>query len=566
MSYTQLSHVVGADEPPVLECTIGQALDLAVERWADVEALVSCEQGIRLTWKELADAAAATAAGLLALGLVKGDRVGIWAPNCAEWTIVQFATARAGLILVNINPAYRTSELEYTLRKVGVTALICAHEFKTSDYVAMVESVVGPPREEADLEAPGLPVLRRVIKIGGPPRSGWLDFERLSSLGGARVREKIATLGPALLASEPINIQFTSGTTGQPKGATLSHHNIVNNAYFVGLAMGLEEGDRLCVPVPLYHCFGMVMSNLACLLHGATMVYPSASFEPLAVLRTVEAERCTALHGVPTMFIAELEHPEFGSFDLSTLRTGIMAGAPCPVEIMRKVIRLMHMRDVGIAYGMTETSPVSFQTSVEDPIERRVATIGRVQPHLEVKIVDPETKQIVPRGQPGELCTRGYSVMLGYWDDVEKTLEAIQDGWMHTGDLAVLDDDDYCHVVGRIKDMVIRGGENIYPREVEEFLYGHPSIEDVQVVGVPDQKYGEELCACVKVRAGAQLSREDIMAYCHGRIAHYKIPKHVRFIGEYPMTVTGKVQKYLLRESCIVELGLNRVGAMSKSQ
>lgn len=556
MTSKHLSHCVGLTDPPLLEHTIGEALELAAQRWPEAEALVSRQQNVRLTWAGLKAAVDAFAAGLLSLGLRPGDRVGVWAPNCAEWTIAQFATARAGMVQVNINPAYRTSELEYTLRKVGARALICAASFKTSDYVAMVEAlapkVAGAARA---LISDRLPDLAHLIKIGGPQRPGWLNFDEVTALRTDASARELVAIAAGLQPTDPINIQFTSGTTGAPKGATLSHRNIVNNAYFCGRAMGLREGDRLCIPVPLYHCFGMVMSNLACVVHGATMIYASAGFEPLAVLEAVEAERCTALHGVPTMFIAALEHPQFARFDLSSLRTGLMAGSPCPVEVMRKVMTRMHMRDVGIAYGMTETSPVSFQTALDDPIERRVGTIGQVQPHLEVKIVDPVTGETLPRGQQGELCTRGYSVMLGYWEDSETTDAAVRDGWMHTGDLAVIDEAGYGRIVGRIKDMIIRGGENIYPREIEEFIYGHPAVEDVQVIGVPDAKFGEEVLACVKLRVGASTDADDIIAFCRGKIAHYKVPRYVRFVETYPMTVSGKVQKYLLREAMIADLG-----------
>ena len=549
------SHVVGVFEPPLIDRTIGAMLDLAAERWPEAEALVSRHQGVRLSWAQLKAAADAFAAGLLALGLRPGDRVGLWAPNCAEWTITQFATARAGLILVTINPAYRTSELGYTLQKVGVKALVCAASFKTSDYLAMVETLAPEIAASPDvLACKQLPALYHVVKIGGDERPGWLDFDDVAALRTDASERELAAIAASLEPDNPINIQFTSGTTGSPKGATLSHRNIVNNANFVGLGMGLGEGDRLCIPVPLYHCFGMVMSNLACLIHGATMIYPSAGFEPLAVLEAIEAERCTALHGVPTMFIAELEHPEFDRFDLSSLRTGLMAGSPCPVEVMRKVMTRMHMRDVGIAYGMTETSPVSFQTALDDTLERRVGTIGRVEPHLEVKIIDPDTGETVPRGKPGELCTRGYSVMLGYWEDREKTAEAVRGGWMHTGDLAVIDAAGYGRIVGRIKDMIIRGGENIYPREIEEFIYTHPAVEDVQVVSVPDEKFGEEVLACVKLRTGASADAEAIIAFCRGQIAHYKVPRYVRFVDQFPMTVSGKVQKYMLREAMINEM------------
>ncbi|ATQ42413.1 AMP-binding protein [Caulobacter mirabilis] len=553
-----VSLVRGAEAPPLLEHTIGEALAMAARRWPDAEALVSAHQGVRWTWSELLARADAFAAGLLALGLEPGDRVGVWGPNSAEWALAQFATARAGLIQVNINPAYRLSELEYTLNKVGVRALICAEAFKTSDYVGMVEALapeIAVARPGA-LKAERIPTLTTVIKMGAAPRSGWLAFADAPARASGEDQARLTEIGARLDRNDPINIQFTSGTTGLPKGATLSHRNILNNAQFVGAAMGLRAGDRLCIPVPLYHCFGMVMGNLACTVHGATMVYPSEGFDPLAVLSTVEKERCTGLHGVPTMFIAELEHPEFERFDLSSLRTGIMAGSPCPIEVMRKVIDRMNMREVGIAYGMTETSPVSFQTSVDDPVERRVSTVGRVQPHLEVKVVDAFGNP-VPRGEPGELCTRGYSVMLGYWDDPEKTAEAVDaEGWMHTGDLAVIDDEGYGNIVGRIKDMVIRGGENVYPREIEEFLFRHPKVEDVQVVGVPDPKFGEELCAWVKLRAGETATQAEIVDFCRGQIAHYKVPRYVRFVEAFPMTVTGKIQKFEIRAAMIAELGL----------
>jgi fatty-acyl-CoA synthase len=554
----QISHVVGPTDPPLLEHTIGEALIRAAARWPGAEALVSVHQQIRWSWSELAARVDAVAAGLLALGLEPGDRVGVWAPNCAEWVVAQYATARAGMIQVNVNPAYRADELEYTLRTVGVKALICAERFKTSDYVAMVEALAPeiaacPPGR---LEAAGAPALRWAIQIGGAPRPGWLAFDALAGQADERWRRRLGEIAAGLSNRDAINIQFTSGTTGRPKGATLSHRNILNNAYLCGRAMGLRDGDRLCIPVPLYHCFGMVMGSLACTVHGATMVYPSEGFDPEAVLRVVAAERCTALHGVPTMFIAELEHAAFDSFDLSSLRTGLMAGSPCPVEVMRKVIDRMHMTEVGIAYGMTETSPVSLQTAGDDSLERRVSTVGQVLPHLEVKIIDAQGAA-VPRGQPGELCTRGYSVMLGYWDDAENTAKAIDpDGWMHTGDLATLDEAGYGNIVGRIKDLVIRGGENVYPREIEAFLFGHPKVEDVQVVGVPDPKFGEELCAWIKLRAGESACEADIHDFCRDHIAHYKIPRYVRFVDAFPMTVTGKIQKFEIRAAMIAELKL----------
>jgi fatty-acyl-CoA synthase len=550
-----LSHVRGETTSALIELTIGDVLERAAERWPRREALVSVEQGVRLTYAEFGRRIDELAQGLMALGLESGDRVGIWAPNCAEWTLTQFATAKAGLIQVNVNPAYRLAELEYTLTKVGVKALIVASSFKTSDYVAMVEALapeVAASRRGA-LEAAKLPALKLVAKIGGAPRPGWFEFEELS----AQAEPRRPRAWPRLSNRDAINIQFTSGTTGLPKGATLSHRNLVNNAYFVGRSTGLKEGDRLCVPVPLYHCFGMVMSNLACVVHGATIVYASAGFDPLAVLQAVETERCTVLHGVPTMFIAELGHPRFAEFDLSSLRAGIMAGSPCPIEVMRQVVGRMHMREVTIAYGMTETSPVSFQSSPEDPLERRVTTVGRIQPHMEAKVIDADG-QTVARGEVGELCTRGYAVMLGYWDDPERTAEAIDaEGWMHTGDLGTLDAEGYCNIVGRAKDMIIRGGENVYPREVEEFLYRHPKIADVAVIGVPDTKYGEEICAWVRLHAGVSAHEDEVRLFCQGQIAHYKIPRYVRFVEAFPTTVTGKVQKYLMRQQMIELLNLS---------
>ena len=555
---SQPSLVSGASQPALLEDTIGEALLRAARLWPDQEALVSVHQGIRWTYRQFAEEVDRLAAGLLALRLEKGDRVGVWAPNCAEWTLVQFATARVGLIQVNINPAYRLSEVEYTLNKVGVKALVCARAFKTSDYVGMInelapEIATSPPGE---LQSKRLPELRSVVQIGDAPGPGWFAFADLAARATPAHVAKVEAIAATLDRNDAINIQFTSGTTGLPKGATLSHRNILNHALFSGLGMGLKPGDRLLIPVPLYHCFGMVLGNLACITHGAAMIYSAEGYDPLSVLKTVEAEKCTGLHGVPTMFIAELEHPDFDTFDLSSLRTGIMAGSPCPIEVMKKVIDRMHMHQVGIGYGMTETSPISFQTAIDDPLERRVSTVGRVQPHLEVKIVD-ESGATVPRGQPGELCTRGYSVMIGYWNDPEKTSEAVDaDGWMHTGDLATIDDEGYCNIVGRIKDMVIRGGENVFPREIEEYLFRHPKIEDVQVIGVPDPKMGEEICAWIKLRAGETSSREEIAAFCKGQIAHYKVPRYVKFVDSFPMTVTGKIQKFEMRKAMIAELGL----------
>jgi fatty-acyl-CoA synthase len=513
---------------------------------------------VRWTYAEFNERVTRLAAGLVRLGLQPGDRIGIWSPNCAEWVLTQFATARAGLIMVNINPAYRRSELEYALDKVGCSALILAPGFKSSDYLAMLNDVVPELRASrpGKLASRRLPTLRHVIRLGAECTPGMFNFDTVSGKADEEDFAMLALYAAGLQFDDPVNIQFTSGTTGAPKGATLTHHNILNNGFLIGEAMRLTERDRLCIPVPLYHCFGMVLGNLACVTHGATMVYPGEGFDPVAVLRTVQDERCTGLHGVPTMFIAILDHPDFGKYDLGTLRTGIMAGSPCPSEVMNRVIDRMHMQEVTIAYGMTETSPVSFQSATDDPVALRVSTIGRVHPHLEVKVVDGNGR-IVPRGEKGELLTRGYSVMLGYWDDDRMTRDAIDAArWMHTGDLATIDAAGFATIVGRSKDMVIRGGENIYPREVEEFLYKHPHVLDVQCVGVPDKKYGEELCACIVLRPGAVATESDIRAFCDGQIAHYKIPRYVRFVEQFPMTVTGKVQKYLLREQIAQELDL----------
>jgi fatty-acyl-CoA synthase len=553
------SYVHGTSDEALIGDTIGAYFDKIAARWPDQEALVVHHQNVRWTYGEFKRRVDALANGLIERGLEPGDRIGIWSPNNAEWVVAQFATAKAGLILVNINPAYRLSELDYALTKVGCKALITAGTFKSSDYVAMLRELA----PELDICAPGelkaarLPDLRLVIRLGDEFTPGMVNYADVPLDGG---EQRLAELAARLQFDDPINIQFTSGTTGLPKGATLTHHGILNNGYFIGEALRLTEQDRICIPVPLYHCFGMVLGNIACMTHGAAMVYPGEGFEPLAVLETIEAERCTGAYGVPTMFIAELDHPEFGRFDLSTLRTGIMAGSPCPIEVMKRVTTEMHMSEITIAYGMTETSPVSFQSSVDDPIERRVSTVGRIFPHVEVKIVDSEGR-VVPRGEPGELLTRGYCVMRGYWGAEERTREAIDGaGWMHTGDMATIDDEGYCNIVGRIKDMVIRGGENVYPREVEEFLYGHPQVQDVQVIGVPDDKYGEELCAWIILREGGTAAEDDIKAYCKGQIAHYKIPRYVKFVDGFPMTVTGKIQKFLMREQMIAELGLGDEG------
>jgi fatty-acyl-CoA synthase len=552
------SYVCGISDAPLLGETIGRSLDLAVQRWGSRDALVSPSHNVRWSWKALAERVDALAAGMLALGLERGARIGIWSLNRPEWALTQFAAAKAGLILVTINPAYRLSELEFALAKVGCQAIVTATAFKTSNYMEMLNTLMPElaKSKPGDLHAARLPQLRAVIQVGGPSLPGTIPFEEVATMGGPRHKAALAELAATLQFDDPVNIQFTSGTTGSPKGVTLTHHNILNNGYFTGRAMRLTEKDRICIPVPLYHCFGMVMGNLASVTLGATMIYPGEGFDPLVTLQTIEKEKCTTLYGVPTMFIAELDHPDFAKFDLSSLRTGIMAGAPCPIEVMRRVNELMNMREVTIAYGMTETSPVSFQSSTDDPLERRVSTVGRIHPHVEVKVVDPEGR-IVPRGERGELCTRGYSVMLGYWDEAEKTKDVLDaSGWMHTGDIAVIDDEGYCNIVGRIKDLVIRGGENLYPREIEEFLYKHPKIQDVQIFGVADDRYGEELCAWVRVRAGETLSAEEIRGFCQGQIAHNKIPRYVEFVEEFPMTVTGKIQKFVMREQVENRLGL----------
>jgi fatty-acyl-CoA synthase len=548
------SYVHGNSGPPLIGKTIGALLDEVSAADGSREALIVAHQKIRWTYSEFKSRSDAFASGLLSLGLEPGDRVGIWAPNCAEWTIAQFATANAGLILVNINPAYRLSELEHVLRAVGCRALITAARFKTSDYIAMIRELVPELGDgSGELKSSRLPELRHVISIGAGSYAGCVPFDRVLEEGKQLGCQQLDSIAATVQMDDAVNIQFTSGTTGLPKGATLSHHNLINNAFFVGEATGIESGSRVCIPVPLYHCFGMVMGNLGCVTHAATMVFPSESFDPLTTLETVAAERCDVLYGVPTMFIAQLNHPEFSRFDLGSLRRGIMAGAPCPIEVMKEVASKMHMSEITIAYGMTETSPVSFQSSRDDPLELRVSTVGRIQPHLEVKIVDRDGR-IVSRGEAGELCTRGYSVMLGYWNDEARTKEAIDSaGWMHTGDLATIDEDGYCRIVGRIKDMVIRGGENIYPREVEEYLYAHPDIQDVQVFGVPDAKYGEELCAWIVTKGGADLDEEGIRKFCQDRISHYKIPRYIRFVESFPSTVTGKVQKFAMREAMIEE-------------
>jgi len=553
---TQESYVRGERTAPLIEQTIGAYLDGVAARDGSRLALVVSHQGVRWTYAELKARCDAFAAGLLSLGLEPGDRVGIWAPNCAEWTVVQFATTKAGLVLVNINPAYRVGELEHVLRAVACRALVMATRFKSSDYLAMLNTLAPELADDRDvLASAALPALRHVITIGSGTHPGCTPFDAVPERADETARQRLAAVAATIHSRSAVNIQFTSGTTGLPKGATLSHHNLLNNGFFVGEATGIEPGSRVCIPVPLYHCFGMVMGNLGCLTHAATMVYPGESFDPATTLAAIEAEKCDVLYGVPTMFIAQLNQPGFEGHDVSSLRRGIMAGAPCPVEVMKEVIAKLHMSEITIAYGMTETSPVSFQSSRDDPVELRVSTVGRIQPHLEVRIVDGAGRT-VPRGEPGELCTRGYSVMLGYWNDEARTREAVDArGWMRTGDLATIDDAGYCRIVGRIKDMVIRGGENVYPREIEEFLHRHPDVQDVQVIGVPDEKYGEELCAWVVPRTGAALDEETVRAFCRERIAHYKVPRYVRIVQGFPTTVTGKVQKFQMREQMIQELG-----------
>ncbi len=540
------SHTVGASEPALLEETIGQNLARTVGLHGTREALVVKHQDIRWTYHQFWNEIDIVARALVARGFSKGDRIGIWAPNVSEWALIQYATARIGVIQVSINPAYRTHEVAYVLNQSGCKGLVAATTFKTSDYRAMVAEI----RDD-------VPGLEQVIFIGTA------DWDDLLGAADRVTSEEVAEIEAGLLPTDPINIQYTSGTTGFPKGATLSHRNILNNGYFVAEACGYTEDDRVMIPVPLYHCFGQVMGNLGCTTHGAAAIYPAASFEPIATLKAVAEERATSLYGVPTMFIAQLSEDSFPHYDLSSLRTGIMAGSPCPIEVMRQTMSEMNMNEVTIAYGMTETSPVSTQTATDDPVEKRVSTVGRVQPHIEVKVIDPESGDTVPRGTPGEFCTKGYSVMLGYWEEPERTAESIDDdGWMHSGDIAVMDEDGYVNIVGRIKDMVIRGGENVYPREIEEFLYSHPKIQDVQVVGVPDAKYGEELMAFVLAADGETLDADEVREFCRGKIAHYKIPRYVQITDEFPMTVTGKIQKFKLRDQAIDDLGLASAAAI----
>jgi fatty-acyl-CoA synthase len=552
-----LSYVAGTGDDPLKYMTIPQLLDRACARHGGRTAAIFAETKLSLSWYDLRERSNDVAAGLLALGIGRGDRVGIWAPNRAEWLYTQFGTARIGAILVNINPAYRATELEYALNKVGCKALIMARRHRSSDYVEMLRTVAPEIEREAAgaLQAAKLPKLKHVVLLDdGPHPRGARPFSQLTSLAGPGHRGRLDALCAALDPDDAINIQFTSGTTGSPKGATLTHFNIVNNARYAAKAMALSAEDRLCIPVPLYHCFGMVLGVLTCTAVGAGMVFPGDGFDAEATLAAVARYRCTALHGVPTMFIAQLEHANFANYDTLTLRTGIMAGAPCPIDTMRAVIDRMHMREVTIGYGMTETSPLSFQSRTDDPIDRRVSTVGRILPHVEVKIVDANGK-VVRIGESGELCTRGYGVMRGYWDDPERSAQAIDaSGWMHSGDLAIIDGQGYCSIVGRLKDMLIRGGENIYPREIEEFLLRHPKVQSAQVFGVPDHRLGEEVCAFIVLRANQSATAEEVQSFCRGQISRHKVPRYIRFVPEFPMTATGKPQKYVMREQIISEL------------
>jgi fatty-acyl-CoA synthase len=553
------SYTSATSDTPLLGLTIGDMFDRTAEKYPDQPALIARHQHIHLTYRELQEQVNQCARGLMQMGVRKGQCIGIWSPTRAEWCITQFASSKIGAILVNINPAYRLHELEYALNQSGCRALVIAPQFKSSNYTEMV-STLAPELGECEagkLKAARLPALTTVIRLGEEKIAGMFTWGELIRAGDAINDEQLREEQRSLEFDDPINIQYTSGTTGFPKGATLSHHNILNNGYFVARLQNITHMDKICIPVPLYHCFGMVMGNLGCVTHGAAMVYPSEGFEPLATLEAVQEEKCTSLYGVPTMFIAELDSPDFARFDLSSLRTGVMAGSPCPVEVMKKVISLMHMSDVEICYGMTETSPVSTQTRSNSPLDKRVGTVGVISPHLEIKIVDPASGQVVPIGQAGELCTRGYSVMLGYWNNEKASADAIDKArWMHTGDLATMDEEGYINIVGRIKDMIIRGGENVYPREIEEFLYTHARVSDVQVIGVPDARYGEEIMAWVKLKPGEEITAEELREFCKGQIAHYKIPRYIKFVESFPMTVTGKIMKFQMREQSTEELGL----------
>ena len=558
-----LSYVHGTGATPLLSETIGGALDRAAEQWGGRDALIACHQGQRYTYADLRREADRVARALMGLGVERGDRVGIWSANRSEWLITQYAAAKAGAVLVNLNPAYRLRELEYALAQSGISVLISARGFRQTDYVEMLVRLMpdlAATRPGDPIASERLPALRRLVYLGEESRPGGLGWSEFLRLADAVASSELEARAAALQFDDPINIQYTSGTTGSPKGATLSHHNILNNGYFVGEVLRYTEADRICLPVPFYHCFGCVLGNMAAVTHGSAIVITGESFDAEATLRAIDVEGCTSIYGVPTMFIAQLQHPSFNDVRLTTLRTGIMAGAPCPIDVMRQVIERMHVPEVTICYGMTETSPVSFQSEVDDPIELRVSTVGRVLPHLECKIVDPETGATVPRGVKGELCTRGYAVMLGYWNDAAGTADAIDRArWMHSGDVAVMNDDGYVTIAGRIKDMIIRGGENIYPREIEEFLYTHSKISEVQVIGVPDGKYGEEVCAWIRLRDGVTATPEEFREFCHGQIATYKIPRYIRFTTEFPMTVTGKIQKFRMREISVEELHLARV-------
>lgn len=559
------SYTSGISDTPLLGLTIGDMFDETATKYPDNMALISRHQHIRLSYRELQAQVNQCARGFMRLGITQGQRVGIWSPNRAEWCITQFATAKIGAILVNINPSYRLHEVEYVLNQSGCSAIVIAAAFKTSNYTEML-TTIAPELAHSDvgkLHSEKLPSLRTVIRMGEDHVPGMLPWAELMAMGDLVSEEDLQKVQREQQFDWAINIQYTSGTTGFPKGATLSHHNILNNGYFVARLQNFTHEDKLCIPVPLYHCFGMVMGNLGCITHGAAMVYPSEGFEPQATLEAVQEERCTSLYGVPTMFIAELAHPDLGKYDFSSLRTGVMAGSPCPIEVMKKVIDIMHMAESEICYGMTETSPVSTQTRVDSPLDKRVSTVGLIGPHLEIKIIDPTTGKVVPVGQPGELCTRGYSVMLGYWNNPEATAQAIDAArWMHTGDLATMDEEGYINIVGRIKDLIIRGGENVYPREIEEFLYTHPKVRDVQVIGVPDAKYGEEIMAWVQLQPGESATLEEIREFCKGQIAHYKIPRYVKFVDSFPMTVTGKIQKFLMRQQSIQELGLESAASI----
>lgn len=559
------SYTSGISDTPLLGLTIGDLFDQTVAMYPNNPALISRQQHIRLNYRALQNQVNQCAKGLMQMGLQKGQRIGIWAPNRTEWCITQLATAKLGAILVNLNPSYRLQEIEYALTQSGCSAIVLAPAFKTSDYTEMIYTLAPELHtcEAGKLKAAKLPELTTVIRLSSEKAAGMFTWDEVMTIGESISDEQLSTVQSQQEFDDPINIQYTSGTTGFPKGATLSHHNILNNGYFVARLQNFTHKDKVCIPVPLYHCFGMVLGNLGCITHGATMVYPSEGFEPKATLDAIQEERCTSLYGVPTMFIAELAHPDFKQYDFSSLRTGLMAGSPCPVEVMKRVNMEMHMPEVEIVYGMTETSPVSTQTRIDAPFEKRVGTVGSIGPHLEIKIVDPATGQVVPIGQQGELCTRGYSVMLGYWNNSEATAQAIDaTRWMHSGDLATMDEEGYINIVGRIKDMIIRGGENIYPREIEEFLYTHPKIRDVQVIGVPDAKYGEEIMAWVQLKAGESATSEEIRSFCQGQVAHYKIPRYIKFVTGFPMTVTGKIQKFLMRQQSIEELGLQSAASI----